>query len=35
VIVTSVLVHGLTVTPLLNWRQSLQKKREEREKQES
>src|SRR5476649_3067658 len=32
VIVTSVLVHGLTVTPLLNWRQGRQALRAEQEK---
>jgi len=33
VIVTSVLVHGLTVTPLLNWRQGRQALRAEQEKE--
>ncbi|WP_411751022.1 cation:proton antiporter [Serratia sp. (in: enterobacteria)] len=33
VIVTSILVHGLTVTPLLNWRQRKQAMREEQERE--
>jgi len=33
-IVASVLVHGLTVTPLLNWRQGRQLARAERAKQQ-